>query len=366
VHTNVSCPHAIAGHRLTRGPLAGSLAAVAKSGMNSENGPVSKKPTPSSRTNGPTGGSRVPKGRVPVASTTPKRSRRFLGGSAPVANEVAPNSSSDSDGSANDVTEATSSKKKYAYGGGALILIFIGAQLVSSVVYGIVQSRTTYDFTAPAGVGAAVGQASSQFSSGQIFAIAVPPPLWLTALMQIPLWLGLGGAPIWFAIKKGKGVVADLGLRMKAIDVPIGLAIGVACQLLLVPLVYFALRPLLGENDVSAAARELTDRATDPLSIVLVFLIVGIGAPVAEEIYFRGMAQRIFGRRLGPWAAILGAAAFFAATHLQPLQFPALLVFGVILGFMAWRSGRIGPAIWAHVGFNVVAATGLLFHIGPT
>ena len=233
-------------------------------------------------------------------------------------------------------------------------------------MYALVQSRTTYDFTTPVGVGAAAGQASSQFAAGQMFSISVPPPLWLTALMQIPLWLGLGGAPIWFAIKKGKGVVADLGLRMKLIDAPIGLAVGVASQLVLVPLVYLALRPILGVKDVSAAARELTDRATDPLSIVLVFLIVGIAAPIAEEIYFRGMAQRIFGRRLGPWAAIFAAAAFFAATHLQPLQFPALLLFGVVLGFMAWRSGRIGPSIWAHVGFNVVAAAGLLFDIGPS
>ncbi len=362
----MTCLQTTAENRSTRGPLAGSLAAVAKQGKNSDNASVPKKPAPSSRTNGPTGSSRVPKGRVPVASASPKRSRRFLGGATPAQSEVVSSVTDGASDTSDGGAASPSTAKKYAYGAGALILIFIGAQLVSSVIYGIIQSRTTYDFTAPAGVGAAVGQASSQFTAGQIFAIAVPPPLWLTALMQIPLWLGLGGAPIWFAIKKGKGVVADLGLRMKAIDVPIGLAIGVACQLILVPLVYLALRPLLGVKDVSAAARELTDRATDPLSIVLVFLIVGIGAPVAEEIYFRGMAQRIFGRRLGPWAAILAAAAFFAATHLQPLQFPALLLFGVILGVMAWRSGRIGPSIWAHVGFNVVAAVGLLFHIGPS
>lgn len=263
------------------------------------------------------------------------------------------------------ISGAASAKRKYPYGGGVLVLIFLGAQVISSVVYAIVQSSTSYDFTVPAGVGAAVGQAASQYGQSLPLAIGVPPPMWLTAIMQLPLWLCLGGLPIWFAVTKGKGVVADLGLRMKAIDVPVGLAIGVACQLLLVPLVYLILRPLLGVEDVSAAARELTDRATDPLSIVLVFLIVGIGAPIAEEIYFRGMAQRIFGRRLKPTWAILAAAAFFAATHLQPLQFPALLAFGVILGVLAWRSGRLGPAIWAHLGFNVVAAAGLLFHFGP-
>jgi uncharacterized protein len=362
--TNVTCPNAISGYRSTRGPQAGSLAAVAKSRNSADNSSEPKRPAPSSRTNGPTGGARTPKGKLPVAAESSKRSRRFLGGSTPAVES--PVSTTNSADGAGDVTADALRKKKYAYGAGALIIIFLGAQLVSSLVYALVQSRTTYDFTTPAGVGAAVGQASGQFAAGQMFSISVPPPLWLTALMQIPLWLGLGGAPIWFAIKKGKGVVADLGLRMKLVDAPIGLAVGVACQLILVPLVYLALRPILGVKDVSAAARELTDRATDPLSIVLVFLIVGIGAPIAEEIYFRGMAQRIFGRRLGKWAAILAAAAFFAATHLQPLQFPALLLFGVVLGFMAWRSGRLGPSIWAHVGFNVVAATGLLFHIGPS
>jgi len=328
------------------GSLAGSLAAVAKRKRNSSNDAGSTRPAPSSRTNGPAGGARKPKGRVPVAANSSRNT-----------NEAA----AEGNGEADSGPE----KKKYPYGAGALILIFIAAQAISSVIFGFVQSRTSYDFTSPAGVGAAVGQASRQFAEGQSLEISVPPPLWLTALMQIPLWVGLGGAPVWFAVKKGKGIVADLGLRMKLIDVPVGLAIGVARQLLLVPFVYFLLRPLLGENDVSAAARELTDRATDPLSIALVFLIVGIGAPVAEEIYFRGMAQRIFGRRLGPWAAILAAAAFFAATHLQPLQFPALLLFGVLLGFMTWKSGRLGPALWTHVGFNVVAAAGLLFSFGP-
>ena len=254
--------------------------------------------------------------------------------------------------------------EKPRYGAGALILAFLGAQLLSSVAYFIATANTTYDFVVPAGVGAAVGQASSQFSLQQTLAVSVPPPLWLTALMQLPLWFGLGAIPIWFAVKRGRGVVADLGLRFKAIDLPIGLAVGVACQLLMVPAIYFLLSKVIGVKDVSAAARELTDRASSPLSIILLFLIVGIGAPIAEEIYFRGMAQTIFGRRLRPQWAILAAAAFFAVTHLQPLQFPALLAFGAVLGVMRWRFGRLGPSIWAHLGFNLVAAASLVFNLG--
>ena len=39
--------------------------------------------------------------------------------------------------------------------------------------------------------------------------------------------------------------------------------------------------------------------------------------------------------------------------HFQPLQFLGLFVFGVVLALAdAGSTGRLGPAIWAHVGFN--------------
>jgi membrane protease YdiL (CAAX protease family) len=307
----------------------------------------------------------TPKGRVPVAAADSRSARRAK-------------TSDDRARTADDKGRRGGAKAetpvvvdaegvpvaKPRYGAGALILAFLAGQLLSTAAYVVVQSVSNYDFAIPAGVGAAVGQASAQVSTGHALAISVPPPLWVTALMQLPLWLGIGLIPVWFAVNRGKGVVADLGLRMKAIDVPIGLAIGVASQLVMVPVLYWLLFKVIGVKDVSAAARSLTDRATDPLSIVLVFVVVAMGAPIAEEIYFRGFAQRIFGRRIRPHWAILASATFFAASHMQVLQFPALLVFGLILGVLAWRSGRLGPAIWAHVGFNAVTAATLVFHLG--
>jgi membrane protease YdiL (CAAX protease family) len=307
----------------------------------------------------------TPKGRVPVAAADSRSARRAK-------------TSDDRARTADDKGRSGGAKAetpvvvdadgvpvaKPRYGAGALILAFLAGQLLSTAAYVVVQSVSNYDFAIPAGVGAAVGQASAQVSTGHALAISVPPPLWVTALMQLPLWLGIGLIPVWFAVNRGKGVVADLGLRMKAIDVPIGLAIGVASQLVMVPVLYWLLFKVIGVKDVSAAARSLTDRATDPLSIVLVFVVVASGAPIAEEIYFRGFAQRIFGRRIRPHWAILASATFFAASHMQVLQFPALLVFGLILGVLAWRSGRLGPAIWAHVGFNAVTAATLVFHLG--
>ena len=123
---------------------------------------------------------------------------------------------------------------------------------------------------------------------------------------------------------------------------PAGLAIGVVSQFVLVPLIYWPIFKLIGHQDVSAAARQLTDRATDPVGIVLLFLIVGLGAPFAEEIFFRGLTQRSLDRRWGAVVAVGVTAVFFALTHFELLQFPALLAFGLVLGVLAH-----GPGGWA-------------------
>lgn len=249
------------------------------------------------------------------------------------------------------------------YGAGALLLVFLAAQLLASVAYGFVIPNTDYDPGAVTGLGGAVGRAAADVGLGQPIVIPQPVPLWLSTLLQLPLWTALIVGPLWFAAKRGRGIVTDLGLRMKAIDVPVGLAIGVGSQLVVVPALYWVVFRLIGVQDVSAEARALTDRATDPLSVLLLFVIVGVGAPVAEELYFRGMALPIFRRKLRARWAILASAAFFAATHLQPLQFPALLAFGVILGVLTVKLRRLGPALWAHVGFNVVAAASLVWEL---
>ena len=272
--------------------------------------------------------------------------------------DVAANKPADgnADGRSDDVVPA-----KPRFGAGALIISFLAAQFLALIGYSIARAVTNFDFKVPPGVGAAVGQATQQVSSGEAFAIGVPPPIWLTTLLQLPLWFGLAVLPLWFVTNRGRGAVAELKLKMKGMDVPLGLAIGVASQFILVPLVYLILRPLIGVQDISAEARNLTDRATGPISVILVFVVVGVCAPLAEEIYFRGFAQSIFARRLSVRWAVFASAAFFAATHFQVLQFPALLAFGVVLGFLVVRFDRLGPAIWAHIGFNMAAAVSLLF-----
>ena len=190
-------------------------------------------------------------------------------------------------------------------------------------------------------------------------------PLALTAVLQLPLWAGMVLVPWWAARTKGFGVVRDFRARMTPVDIPVGIAVGLGVQLIVVPALYWVLFHFIGEQDVSEEARQLTDRATSSLGIVLLMLIVGIGAPIAEELFFRGMAQRAFEKRGLPWgAALVCTATFFGVTHFQPLQFPALFVFGLVLGLLVRITGRLGPAVWAHLAFNVTAAAVLVW--GPS
>ena len=181
------------------------------------------------------------------------------------------------------------------------------------------------------------------------------------ALLQVPLWLGLLGVPLVATRLRGNGPVADLGWWTTWRDVPAGLVIGVACQYVLVPLVTLPVF-LLSDTDVdelAEPARELTDKATGAGVLVLVLVVV-VMAPLAEEVFFRGLLQRSLSRHLPVWPAMVVTSLAFAASHFQALQFPALAAFGLVLSVIAHRTGRLGLNTWAHVGFNATTVLVLL------
>lgn len=184
----------------------------------------------------------------------------------------------------------------------------------------------------------------------------------LIVVAQIGLWAGLLGVPLVVARTKGNGVVSDFGVRMTGRDPLVGGAWGFLTQLLLIPLVYWPIIELadIDLDDLSAPARELTERAVEPFGVVMLVLFVGVAAPIVEEIFYRGLLQRSLARRFGPGVAVVGTAVIFAASHLQLLQFPALLLAGLVFGILAQRSGRLGSAIAAHMVFNMVTVVSLV------
>ncbi len=184
-------------------------------------------------------------------------------------------------------------------------------------------------------------------------------PLWLASVFQMLPWIGFVGVPILAARLKGNGVVADFGLAQRWTDVPVGLATGVATQVVVAFALYWPLEQVFDSLDASSEARDVVDPA-EGLGVVLLILVVVIGAPIAEELFWRGLAYRAVERKWGVVPAIVGSAVAFAALHLQPIQFAGLFVFGLVAAWLVRRTERLGTAIWAHIGFNATTVAVLL------
>ena len=54
------------------------------------------------------------------------------------------------------------------------------------------------------------------------------------------------------------------------------------------------------------------------------------------------------------------SALFFGVVHFEPLQTPALVLFGLVAGWLVQRYGRLGPSIFAHMAFNAITVAILL------
>ena len=185
------------------------------------------------------------------------------------------------------------------------------------------------------------------------------PSLGSMAAGWLGLWAFFVGAPVLASRLKGRAsLAADFGLRARWRD-GAGLAVGVACQLLVIPALYFLIERVTGDLDVARAARELASRV-DGAAFVVFALVVTFAVPVVEELFYRGLMLRAAARRFGtPWA-VLGSSAIFGISHFQLVQFPGLFAFGVVLAVLAVRTGRLGASIAAHMAFNGAAVVGLV------
>lgn len=196
-------------------------------------------------------------------------------------------------------------------------------------------------------VGAIIVAAAGWRSAAEI-------PIWGFGVLQIPLWAGYLGC-ILVAASKGSGLVEAFGLTARIVDPFAGILVGILSQLLLLPAIYLPIFHLTGKTakDLSRPAERLASGAQSSWSWLLFALLVGLVAPVVEETFFRGLLLRSLSKRGASAAvAVLGSAAIFAGLHFQLLQLPGLFVFGVILAVMTVLTGRLGPAIFAHIGFN--------------
>lgn len=97
------------------------------------------------------------------------------------------------------------------------------------------------------------------------------------------------------------------------------------------------------------------------LTFVLAGIAVVVAAPLAEEVFYRGL---IFGglQRWGFWPAALISGAVFSGVHFDVGSFIPFFLIGVLLAWLFWRSGSLWESIALHalyngISFSILVAT---------
>jgi hypothetical protein len=180
------------------------------------------------------------------------------------------------------------------------------------------------------------------------------------ALSATAMWIVYLFATTQFLKVTWRNFRSTIGATFSRRDVVVGIPLGIASQLVLVNAVNWPLSRLFPDSfsfdEVSKRATDLVDEARGGW-IILLGLVVIVGAPIVEEIVYRGVVQPGLVASWGRSAGILVTAALFAAIHMQPVEFPGLFVFALVLGWARHSTGTIGTSIVTHMAFNASGLT---------
>lgn len=172
----------------------------------------------------------------------------------------------------------------------------------------------------------------------------------------------------WASVRGGSGDLrADLAARFSPWDL-LAVVVGVVAQVVGVRSLNWLLGRIWPETFSSERLTETSERliglAGTPGAAVILVLLVVFGAPLIEEMVYRGMLQRSLvlasiehstsrrEQRLRSVIVLVGVSALFAVIHFRPVEYPGLFFAGLVFGgvFLIW--GRLAAAVLAHIGFN--------------
>jgi hypothetical protein len=114
------------------------------------------------------------------------------------------------------------------------------------------------------------------------------------------------------------------------------------------------------------AAKQITAllKVRTPAELFKNLIFIALFAGIGEELFFRGILQRMFIRLTkNPWMGIILTAAIFSGIHFQFYGFFPRLFLGILLGAIYWYSGSLWVAMLAHFLYD--AAVILLIYFNP-
>ena len=171
------------------------------------------------------------------------------------------------------------------------------------------------------------------------------------------LWTGLGGTCVFVSRKYGTGrLTDDFGLGVRPSDIWAGLLAALACFFV----VGVVGNAFTGTRFHGSNTKIITAQQGNTVGVAIVTVVVAIGAPFFEELFFRGFLRQALSTRIG-MAAIPAQAACFGLAHYQfglglgnVSVVTATAAMGVVLGYTAYLTKRLGAGMIAHGLFNFV------------
>lgn len=88
---------------------------------------------------------------------------------------------------------------------------------------------------------------------------------------------------------------------------------------------------------------------------ILIFIGSVIIAAIAEESLFRGFLQSTLENKGDPTRAVILTSVSWAIIHLNPYWAIPVFVLGVFIGYVAWRTKSLLPAIIIHASYNFLS-----------
>ena len=179
----------------------------------------------------------------------------------------------------------------------------------------------------------------------------------------------LGNLGVLWVLRQRK---EDNDLRFEVEPRDLGfIGLGLLLQLI-IALLFLPLDELLFPDGRPPQEIAETMSSADTSSLLKIALVVTavVLAPIVEELIFRGVLLRALEKRSNR-VAMVGSAAIFSLVHVLGLDteriyvsaavvLPPIFILGVLLAWLTIRTGRLGPAIFLHSGWNLLAAIVLL------
>lgn len=173
-------------------------------------------------------------------------------------------------------------------------------------------------------------------------------------------------APLYHAVwRRAPGTTARDGFRALGFrETAFWPAVGLIAGGIVVSLAFEILYGLIVQQlnlPLQTNADRLTQQAHYiPFTIFFTLLAAVIVAPICEEVFFRGYLFGGLLRGMNVWLATLISALLFTLVHGDIGSAAPLLIIGLILPVLRWRTGSLWPGVALHTLNNLIAALTVL------